>query len=65
MAEFLRPVTGKENDRDDTLKCLKMLVENVEPMLDPCSLKVDDRLTTFVTTPQFDEFKKWLARRAN
>lgn len=58
-------VAAKEKDHDDTLKCLKMLVEKVEPTLQPGNLTADDRFVNFVTTPQFDEFKKWLAKRAH
>lgn len=57
-------VAAREKDHDDTLKCLKVIVEKVEPTLDPDALAADDRFVDFVTTPQFDEFKKWLAKRA-
>lgn len=57
-------VAAKSKDHKDTLNCLKMLVENVEPTLDPSNLQADDRFAEFVKTPQFGEFKKWLAERA-
>jgi tetratricopeptide (TPR) repeat protein len=57
-------VATKEKDHTDTLKCLKALVENVEPTLEADALRADERFTDFVKTPQFDEFKKWLAERA-
>jgi tetratricopeptide (TPR) repeat protein len=57
-------VSTKEKDHDETLKCLKILVEKLEPTLDPNNLLADDRFKDFVKTPQFSEFKKWLAGRA-
>lgn len=57
-------VAAREKDHEDTLKCLKVLVEKVEPALQPDALRADARFADFVKTPQFDEFKKWLAERA-
>jgi tetratricopeptide (TPR) repeat protein len=57
-------VAAKEKDHADTLACLKALVENAEPALDPGNLPADERFAEFVKTPQFDEFKKWVAARA-
>lgn len=56
-------VATMAKDHPDTLKCLKALVENVEPGLGPDNLLADERFVEFVKTPQFDEFKKWLAER--
>lgn len=57
-------VATKEKDHKDTLKCLKTIVETIEPTLEPGALLADDRFTNFVKTPEFEEFKKWLATRA-
>jgi tetratricopeptide (TPR) repeat protein len=56
-------VATMANDHDDTLKCLKVLVEKAEPTLEASNLQADERFAKFVTTAQFDEFKKWLASR--
>jgi tetratricopeptide (TPR) repeat protein len=57
-------VSTKAKDHKDTLACLKTLVEKVEPNLAAGDLPADERFVEFVKTPQFDEFKKWLAERA-
>jgi tetratricopeptide (TPR) repeat protein len=57
-------VSTKAKDHKDTLACLKTLVEKVDPALEPTNLMADERFVEFVKTPQFDEFKKWLAARA-
>jgi tetratricopeptide (TPR) repeat protein len=57
-------VATKEKNHADTLTWLKKLVEAAEPKLDPANLRADERFVEFVRTPQFEEFQRWVARRA-
>jgi tetratricopeptide (TPR) repeat protein len=56
-------VTALAKDHDETRDTLKLIVEKIDPTLTPEDIKNDERFVEFVKTPQFEELKKWLAKR--
>jgi tetratricopeptide (TPR) repeat protein len=56
-------IAAEEKDHADTLVWLRKLVEVAEQDPDPADLTADEGFAEFVKSPQFAEFKKWVAAR--
>jgi tetratricopeptide (TPR) repeat protein len=56
-------IAAEEKNYPDVLTWLKKLVEQAQPDLEAADLEGDERFMEFVKSPQFAEFKEWLAKR--